>query len=516
MNVREVFDVAASISDAGGRAAYLDEVCGSDSNLREEVERLLAIDAETNPFLDEPLAQLDSAIRGQDRIGDTIGPYRLLDRLGEGGMGTVYLAEQSEPVARKVALKVVKFGFDTRQIIARFDSERQALAVMDHAGIAKVYDAGSTDDGRPYFAMELVEGVPITEYCDQRRLDPRQRLALFVSVCEAVQHAHQKGILHRDLKPSNILVTELDGEPLPKIIDFGLAKAIGQPLAKQTALTLFGQVLGTLQYMSPEQTGLSSHDVDTRADIYALGVLLYELLTSTTPLSHGEIHGAGVARVLELIREHEPPYPSKRLQTVAATVAAQRDTLPGQLQRLVTGDLDLIVMKALEKDRERRYDSASELAADMARYLSNDPITARPPTASYRLRKLAAKYRVPATLCASFVVLVALGALVSTTLWFRAVRAESHAREQAAIASEVTRFLSHDVLKQADPALTPDRSVKLRTVLDTAAEPLRDRFAGRPQVEATDHLTLANAYRALGDREAAESHAQIGRELAAE
>ena len=309
MRVREVFDIAASISDAGEREDYLNKVCGSDRELRQQVQELLQAHDASGLSPITKLVEFAALPRSGDQLGETIGPYTLRRRLGEGGMGTVYLAEQQKPVRRQVALKVIKFGFDTNQIIARFNTERQALALMNHECIAKVLDAGTTDDGRPFFVMELVEGLPITKYCDQQRLNTQQRLALFSSVCHAVQHAHQKGVLHRDLKPSNVLVTQRDGPAVVKIIDFGLAKAIGEHLAGDTQLTQLGQVMGTLQYMSPEQANLNSRDIDTRADIYALGVLLYELLTGTTPLDREQIKSVGFEGILRLIREEEPPAP---------------------------------------------------------------------------------------------------------------------------------------------------------------------------------------------------------------
>ncbi len=506
MKVREIFDVAVSISDAEQRTAYLDEVCGENLDLRRQVAELLSAAEATGHFEKTLLNLLGSALVQANDIGDTIGPYTLVERLGEGGMGTVYLAQQQEPVSRRVALKVIKFGFDTQQIIARFDAERQALALMNHDGIAKVFDAGTTDDGRPFFVMELVEGAPITQFCDERKLDTQQRLVLFVSVCQAVQHAHQKGVLHRDLKPSNVLVTEVDGQALPKIIDFGLAKAIGEPSSGRTDLTRLGQVLGTLQYMSPEQASLTSRDIDTRADIYSLGVLLYELLTGSTPLERERIGAASIDHILQWVREEEPPWPSQRLAEplVAASAAAARDTIPAQLRRLVVGDLDHIVMKAINKDRGRRYASANELAADMHRYLSDDPVEARPPSSVYRLRKMVRKHRTPAAVFAGVTGLIIVGVIVSNVLSIRATRAESQAQADAAIAQEVTRFLQADLLGQADPVQSPDRDLTLRAVLDAAANRLGDRFASQPAVEVRLRLTLANSYLTLGEVTAAE------------
>src|SRR5215472_1509509 len=322
-----------------------------------------------------------------------------MEQIGEGGMGLVFVAEQQQPVRRKVALKVIKPGMDTRQVIARFEAERQALAMMDHPHIAKVHDGGTTAEGRPYFVMELVKGTPITDYCDQHRLTTRQRLALFVDVCSAVQHAHQKGIIHRDLKPSNVLVSLHDVTPVVKVIDFGVAKAIGQQLTDKTVYTAMAQMVGTPLYMSPEQAGLSSLDVDTRSDVYSLGVLLYELLTGTTPFDRETLHKASYDEIRRIIREDEAPRPSTRLSTIEqaalSTIAERRGLEPRRLSQQVRGELDWIVMKALEKDRNRRYESASALAADVHRYLAGEPLLAGPPTAAYRLRKFVTRNKGP-------------------------------------------------------------------------------------------------------------------------
>ncbi len=372
----------------------------------------------------------------QSPIG--LGRYQLLEIIGEGGFGTVWLAEQQEPVRRRVALKIIKLGMDTRQVVARFEAERQALAMMDHPNIARVFDAGATEAGRPFFVMELVRGLPITEFCDARRLTTRERLELFIPVCQAVQHAHQKGVIHRDLKPSNILVTEQDGRAVPKIIDFGVAKAIEEPLTDKTLFTRFHQFLGTPAYMSPEQAGLGGLDVDTRSDIYSLGVLLYELLTGQPPLDPRQLREAGHEAVLQTIRELEPPKPSTRLSTLKredlTTVASRRREEPQHLPRLVRGDLDWIVLKALEKDRARRYETANGLAADLRRYLDNEPIAARPPSSLYRLQKLARRNRLAVTAIGA--VAVALIAGLITTNW-QARRAERHL-EQARLNAYVS------------------------------------------------------------------------------
>ena len=410
------------------RDALIREICGGDDELRTDVESLLEeLEQETREIRTQssgPTATF--APPPAELLGTRIGPYKLLQPIGEGGFGVVYMAEQERPVRRKVALKLIQPGMDNAQVVARFEAERQALAMMDHPNIARVLDAGSTDAGRPYFVMELVQGVPITRYCDQVRLTPPERLRLFVTVCQAVQHAHQKGVIHRDLKPSNILVTTVDGRHEPKIIDFGVAKAIGQHLTDKTMYTQLGTVVGTLEYMSPEQAGLTGLDVDTRADVYSLGVLLYELLTGTTPLDRDRLRQAAYHEVLRRIQEEDPPSPSTRLSGSGErlkAIAASRRIEPDRLTRSIRGDLDWVVMKALEKDRTRRYETANGFARDVQRYLDGDPVEAGPPSAGYRLRKLATKHRTALAVSGAFVVLLAAAAVVSTVLALRAKEA---------------------------------------------------------------------------------------------
>ncbi len=383
---------AAQIASEEERAAYLDRVCGDDARLRQRVIGLLKVRAAADNLLEAPAAVATTDEPFQEKSGTVIGAYKLLEQIGEGGFGVVFLAEQTQPVRRKVALKVLKPGMDTRQVVARFEAERQALALMDHPNIARVLDGGQTTSGRPYFVMDLVKGLPITDYCDQAQLTPRERLELFVHLCQAVQHAHQKGIIHRDLKPSNVLVTLHNGVPVVKVIDFGIAKALGQSLTDKTLFTGFAQMIGTPLYMSPEQAGMSGLDVDTRSDVYALGVLLYELLTGTTPFDKDRLKEVGYDELRRIIREEEPQKPSTRISTLgkaATTVSTQRRSDPKRLSQLCRGELDWIVMKCLEKDRNRRYESASALAADVQRYLADEPVLACSPSAWYRVRKFA-------------------------------------------------------------------------------------------------------------------------------
>jgi serine/threonine protein kinase/Flp pilus assembly protein TadD len=437
---------AALKKPAVQRAAYVEQACADDPALRQRVYDLLRAQEAAGSFLEShgpasPLAPKAEAVWGlattdepiTERPGTVLGPYKLMEQIGEGGMGLVFVAEQTQPVRRKVALKVIKPGMDSRAVIARFEAERQALALMDHPNIAKAHDGGTTPAGRPYFVMELVKGVPITEYCDQNQVPIRERLALVVDVCLAVQHAHQKGVIHRDIKPSNVLVVSNDGTPLVKVIDFGVAKAVGQQLTDKTVYTQLAQLLGTPLYMSPEQAGQSGVDVDTRTDVYALGVLLYELLTGTTPFDKERLRDAACDEIRHIIREEEPPRPSARISTLgqaAATVSTQRKSDPKRLRQLCRGELDWIVMKALEKDRNRRYESASAFAADVQRYLNDEPVQACPPSAWYRCRKFARRNRamlVTMLLACAALVTVVVALAVSNVL----IRREKDLKEGA-------------------------------------------------------------------------------------
>jgi eukaryotic-like serine/threonine-protein kinase len=458
MSERTIFLAALDIADPAGRSAYLERACGGDAALRRQVEALLAAHRREGSFLDVPaLAQaggLTAAAQPEaepgpaphplpagrcEGPGTRVGPYKLLQQIGEGGMGVVWMAEQEQPVRRRVALKVIKPGLDSEQVLARFEAERQALAMMDHQNIARVLDTGTTDSGRLYFVMELVHGVPITQFCDENKLTPRQRLGLFVPVCQAIQHAHHKGVIHRDVKPSNVLVTLYDDRPVPKVIDFGVAKATEQRLTERTLFTQFGALVGTFEYMSPEQAEMNAFGVDTRSDVYSLGVLLYELLTGTTPLERKRLRAAALDELVRLIREEEPPRPSVRLSSsdTLAKVAAARQTEPAKLTKLVRGELDWIVMKCLEKDRARRYETANGLARDVQRYLADEPVEACPPSAGYKLRKFAHKYRTPLRVAGAFVLVLVAAVIVSTWQAVRATLAETDAREQRNAATEL-------------------------------------------------------------------------------
>jgi serine/threonine protein kinase len=435
--VEKILAEAEAIADPAARAARLDAACAGDAALRAEVESLLAAYEKAGTYLDRPVPGAlfavppsgpddDPAKAGtanHEQPGQCIGRYKLLEKIGEGGFGDVWMAEQREPVRRRVALKVIKLGMDTKEVVARFEAERQALALMDHPNIAKVHDGGATETGRPYFVMELVRGTRLTNYCDEQRLSVEERLGLFMQVCRAVQHAHEKGIIHRDLKPSNILVTVNDGVAVPKVIDFGIAKATDQRLTDKTVFTRFMQFLGTPAYMSPEQAELTSLDIDTRSDIYSLGVVLYELLTSRTPFDATELFTAGLDEIRRVIRDQEPDRPSTRLRALPdaerTTTAKRRRTEMPKLLSVLSGDLDWIVMKCLEKDRARRYQTATSLAADLQRQLQSEPIIARPPSTAYRIQKFIRRHRVGARI----VVTCAVGLVAAFLITFAVMQA---------------------------------------------------------------------------------------------
>jgi len=526
-----IYHVARGIGVPEVRAAYLQQVCGDDPALRDRLEALLRVCEQEASFLE--FSPRDATVDAPDPIerpGTQIGPYKLMEQIGEGGMGVVYVAEQSHPVHRKVALKVIKPGMDSKQVIARFEAERQALAMMDHPNIAKIFDGGVTESGRPYFVMELVRGIPITEYCDGERLSIRERLELFVHVCRALQHAHQKGIIHRDLKPSNILVTLHDGVPVPKVIDFGVAKATGQSLTEKTVYTAFTQLVGTPLYMSPEQVELSGLDIDTRSDIYSLGVLLYELLTGTTPFDSESLSRAAFDEMRRIIREDEPPTPSMRLSTLGATLtttSVKRSSDPRRLNRSVRGELDWIAMKALEKDRKRRYETANDFASDVMRYLTDRPVEACPPSARYRFRKFARRNKAALTTAALVVAALLVGAVVSTWQAIRATRAvtlaskrereaQSAAAESKAVAAEskaVFTFLVHDMLGASAPDQALGRDVKVAEVLAKAEKKIDTAFPKQPLVEAGVRYALGATRHALGQYDLALRHVARSYEL---
>lgn len=440
--------------------AYLDQAVGNDQPLRRRVEILLQAHRDEQSLLDNPAVASPTIAQSLvEGAGSQIGPYKLIEQIGEGGMGTVWMAQQTEPVKRLVALKLIKAGMDSRQVIARFETERQALAIMDHVNIARVLDAGATEAGRPYFVMELVHGMPITKYCDDNHLTPRQRLELFVPVCQAIQHAHQKGIIHRDIKPSNVMVTLYDGKPVPKVIDFGVAKATEQKLTERTLFTQYGALVGTLEYMSPEQAEMSALGVDTRSDIYSLGVLLYELLTGSTPLSGKQMKEAAYAEILRMIKEVEPQKPSTRLSDsgeALASISALRHTEPAKLSKLMRGELDWIVMKTLEKDRGRRYETANGFAADVQRYLNDEPVTACPPSAGYRLRKFVRRNKRP-VLAVAVVLLALVGGVIGTSWGMVHAKLARHLAEEERDEKDKARQLAEAKEKQALKARDAER-----------------------------------------------------------
>jgi serine/threonine protein kinase len=516
-----IFDTARQMAGAVERAAYLDQACAGDPKLRDRVEALLRANARADQFLAGDPLQLGerrpsppATPPAGEGPGTVISKYRLLEKLGEGGCGVVYMAEQEEPVRRKVALKVIKLGMDTKQVVARFEAERQALALMDHPNIAKVLDAGATDTGRPYFVMELVGGIKITDYCEQNQLDTRQRLDLFIQVCRAIQHAHQKGVIHRDIKPSNVLVATQDGVPVPKVIDFGIAKATQGRLTDETLFTAFEQFLGTPAYMSPEQAQLGGMDVDTRSDIYSLGVLLYELLTGKTPFDAKELLAAGIETMRRTIQEKEPATPSTRLKQALAAHSIQ-----GPAKSKIENDLDWIVMKCLEKDRARRYETANGLARDLERHLKSEPVAASPPNVAYRMRKFVRRNRGSVAAAAVVASVLVLGLFATTWEAVRAVRAEreqsrlrreaqtaqaSESRErekaqtEATKSKQVAQFLK-EMLQGVGPSKALGRdTTMLREILDKTVERVGRELTNQPETELELRKVLAGTYQDLG------------------
>ena len=498
-----LFDAARRLSEPAARQRYLDDAC-PDSAVRARVEALLRVhDSEQSFLRPEAAAPTIDLPAASEQPGTMIGPYKLLERVGAGGMGDVWMAEQTQPVRRKVAAKVIRAGMDTAQVVARFEAERQALALMDHPNIARVFDGGTTDRGRPFFVMELVKGIPITKYADDHRMPVRERLGLLADVCRAVQHAHQKGVIHRDLKPSNVLVAPYDGRPVVKVIDFGIAKATGPVLTERTLFTAFGAVVGTPEYMSPEQAEVNNQDVDTRSDIYSLGVLLYELMTGSTPLTRKRVKDVAILEVLRVIREEEPPRPSTRLLSTPElpSIAACRGLEPKKLNSLVRGELDWIVMKALEKDRNRRYESANALAADIQRYLNDEAVQACPPSPTYRLRKFAGRNKSAlAILTVLFAALVTTGT-VATVGHFRISAALTR---EAAANKQLEGALYYQTIDLAERARNAGQ-VRLAEQLLLECKPAhrgwewhylnRLRYGQMPAVEHPSHLFALAASR---------------------
>jgi serine/threonine protein kinase len=503
-SIDDIFLNARELHDPDKRAAYLADVCAGDVSLRTQVEAMLRDAEGAENFFRDSLAA-STYVTGAP--GTMIGRYRLLQKIGEGGMGVVYMAEQRDPVVRKVALKIIKLGMDTRQVIARFEAERQALALMDHPNIAKVLDGGTTQTGRPYFVMDLVQGLSITQFCDEAQLSTRERLDLFLHVCSAIQHAHQKGIIHRDIKPSNILVTLHGDKPVPKVIDFGIAKATQQPLTDKTLFTQFQAFIGTPAYISPEQASLSGLDVDTRSDIYALGVLLYELLTGKTPFDGKALLKSGIDEMCRTIREKEPPRPSTRLTTLEqeelTTAAKRHRTEATKLIHTVRGDLDWIVMKCLEKDRTRRYDTANSLAADLERHLNNEPVLACPPSVGYRFQKLAQRNKVAFTAAATITIVLMLASFISIWQAVRATSAERKATSEARTAQAVKDFLVEQVLA-VNPFIEPEPDPNRLALAQRIARKLDGKFPDEPPIEAELRWAIGGALAALGDRTNAE------------
>ena len=518
-DIKSIFAEAIEKKSAEERAAFLDKACAGDGDVRAQVEGLLKAHSQAGDFLEEP-AIGPSVTLGDPHLtegpGTIISRYKILEKIGEGGMACVYMAEQKEPIRRKVALKVIKLGMDTEQVITRFEAERQALAMMDHPNIAKVLDAGATETGRPYFVMELVKGVSITEYCDKNKLNTRERLDLFMQVCNAVQHAHQKGIIHRDIKPSNVMVTLLDGQPVTKVIDFGIAKATSLELTEKTLFTQYAQMIGTPEYMSPEQAEMSGLDVDTRTDIYSLGVLLYQLLTGTLPFDPEMLRASGYAEIRRTIVEDEPPRPSTRLSSLgeeAKKVAESRGTKISLLVERLRKELEWIPLKAIRKDRARRYRSAAEMSDDVQNYLNGAPLIAGPESTVYRLKKSIHRNRALVISIFSILGVLVAGIVVSTVLAISADRSRGEAERHARISQAVSDFLRDDLLGSADPWTGRTEGTSVTSFLDAASKQLEGKFADEPLVEASIRFTIGRTLWHLGRYSEAEAHLKRSLEI---
>ncbi len=504
--MQDIFANALEIADASERRAMLDRACAGEPQVRERVDQLLVAHEKSEDFISDCVSVVagsvgemaQSGVPDEDVIGSKIGPYKLLQKIGEGGGGAVFMAEQESPVRRRVALKILKLGMDTKNVVARFEAERQALALMDHPNIARVLDAGATKIGRPFFVMELVSGVRITEFCDAGRLNTQQRLELFIKVCHAIQHAHQKGIIHRDIKPSNILVTQIDAEATPKVIDFGIAKALEEKLTDKTLFTMHGLFIGTPAYMSPEQAQLSSMDVDTRSDIYSLGVLLYELLTGKTPFDQGELLASGLEEMRRTLREQEPLRPSTRIDTLGTdelTATAERRHMEvPRLRSELRGDLDWVVMKALEKDRRRRYETADALAQDVQNYLANEPVSARPPSRTYLARKFIRRNKTVFLACLLTFLVLTASTVMSSWMYLR----EREARRMAVAAEQKQLKLQNQTVQLESLAEEREKFMSAEEMYEHGRR--EDADALLEQVKnfqpGSDHATL---YRELGD-----------------
>jgi len=528
LNEQQIFDEAAAIPDPAARRAFLDGACRGNPALRARLELLLEADEQAEGFLatdpGDAATFVDESATLAEGPGTQIGRYKLLEQIGEGGMGVVYMAEQREPFVKRVALKVIKLGMDTKAVVARFNAEYQALALMNHPSIAKVLDAGATDSGRPYFVMEYIRGIPITQYCDEKKLSTRQRLELFIPVCQAVQHAHQKGIIHRDLKPSNVLVASFDGRPVPMIIDFGIAKAVNRSLGPDSFFTRHGQFIGTLEYIAPEQAEGSQLDVDTRADIYSLGVLLYQLLTGTTPFPGKRLRESAWRETMRIIQEEEPPLPSIRMSTLTAEQGTTIEQTHGgeparKISLVLRRELDLVVMGCLEKDRNRRYETANALAKDLERYLQGEAVSRVPPTVGYQVLKLVRKHKKTAAMAAVIAVILAGATAFSTWQMVRARTAEGVATQQVEKLGAINGWMNRDLLPQVDPWTASDAGqqrssdIRLKDAILASAQRLSEDFKDHPEIEGEIRLTIGKALQALGLGKEAEENLRRALEL---